>query len=316
MRSLVQPLRLLLPIWLAACGVAQAQGAPLPEPPSDARPGECYGLVYVPPTYTLRTETVEAEAAGERIETVPAVYEWVEETRQLPARRIRKIVKPAKVEVIEETVVVPPRTRTVAVPAQYKTVQQRLAGPPATVLKPGTGLPGQDQGGILCLVEAPGSEQLIEKRVLVKPAGRRTVTDPERTKVVRKEKVIEPAVTEWVDLPPRTVTRKVKKLVTPASERRVPTPAKQIEVVHRDIQTTGHVEWRPILCEDNLTPALVREVQRALAGKGFYAGPIDGRLGGGTDRAIRQFQTIEELPSGPLSAQTLQALGVSPAGVY
>jgi len=315
--TLTRALPMLL-LWLAtaASGVARAQSTPLPETPPDARPGECFGLVYVPPVYETRTETVQVQAPGERIETVPAVYEWVEETKQLPARRIRRIVKPAKVETTEETVEVPARTRQVPVPATYRTVQERVPGKSVTVLKPGKGLPGQDKDSIFCLVEAPGSERVIEKRVLVKPASSRTVTVPAGNKVVRKQKIIEPAVTEWVDVPPRTVTRKVKKLVTPASERRVPTEAKYEEVVHRVVTTPGHAEWRPILCEDNLTPALLREVQRQLTDKGFYKGPIDGRLGSGTDKAIRQFQTIEELPAGPLSAQTLQALGVTPAGVY
>lgn len=313
--TLARPLSVLL-LGLAAAGLARAQSAPLPEPPTSARPGECFGLVYMPPTYNTRTETVQVQAAGERIETVPAVYEWVEETRQLPARRIKRVVTPAKTERYEETVAVPERTRQVPVPAQYKTVQERVPGESVTVLKPGKNLPGQDQDAIFCLTEAPGSERVIEKRVLVKPASTRTVTTPAGSKVVQRQKVIEPAVTEWVDLPPRTVTRKVKRLLAPASERRVPTEAKYEEVVHREVATPGHAEWRSILCEDNLTPSLVRDVQRALTDKGFYTGPLDGRIGSGTDKAIRQFQTIEELPSGPLSAQTLQALGVTPSAVY
>lgn len=309
-----------LPLLLCLVSVvpclAGAAPAPLPEPPASARPGDCYGLVYLPPIYETRTEQVQNQAPGERVEAVPAVYEWVEETRQLPARRVRRIVKPAKVEIVEETVEVPARTRQVPVPATYRTVQERVPGESVTVLKPGKGLPGQAEDGIFCLVEAPGSERLIEKRVLVEPASSRRVTVPASSQVVRRQKILEPAVTEWVDLPPRTVTRKVKKLVTPASERRLPTEARYEEVVHRVVTTPGHAEWRSILCEDNLTPALVREVQRQLTDRGFYAGPIDGRLGGGTDKAIRQFQTIEELPAGPLSAQTLQALGVTPAGIH
>lgn len=311
----MRALPMLLPLaMLVATPAARAESAPLPEPPSNARPGDCYGLLYVPPVYETRTETVEIEPAGERIETVPAVYEWVEETQQVPARRIRRIVQPAKVETVEETVEVPARTRQVPVPATYRTVQERVPGEMVTVLKPGKGLPGQDQDGIFCLVEAPGSERVIEKRELVKPASSRSVTVPASSKVVRKSKVIEPAVTEWVELPPRTITRKVKKLVTPATTRRVPTPAKFGDVVRRVVTTPGHAEWQPILCADNLTPALLREVQRRLADKGLYEGAIDGRLGRGTDQAIRQFQTIEELPAGPLSVPTLQALGVRPAG--
>ncbi|MDP3857900.1 MAG: peptidoglycan-binding domain-containing protein [Stagnimonas sp.] len=307
----------LLLLWLASGSVRAETGAlPLPEPPADARPGECYGLVYVPPGYSSRSERVEIAPAGERIEVVPAVYEWVEETRRLPAGRVRRIVTPAKFETIEETVAVPARRREVPVPASYRTVEERLPGEPRTVLKPGRGLPGQEDAAIFCLVEAPGSEQLIERRVLVRPAGSRTVTEPAGSKRIRRQKLIEPAVTEWVDAPARTVTRRVKQLVTPAGERRVPVPAQYAERVHRVLTTPGHAEWQPILCADNLSPSLLRELQRRLSDQGYYRGPIDGRLGGATAQAIRQFQTIEELPAGPLSAQTLQALGLTPAGNY
>ena len=306
-----------LPLLLLLAVASGGAGAvPLPEPPADARPGECYGLVYVPPTYSSQSERVEIAPAGERIETVAAVYEWVEETRQLPAGRVRRVVTPAKFETIEETVAVPARRREVPVPARYRTVEERLPGEPRTVLKPGRGLPGQEDAAIFCLVEAPGSEQVIERQVLLRPAGSRSVLEPAGSKRVRRQKLIEPAVTEWVELPPRSIPRKRRRLVTPAGERRVPVPAQYAEHVQRVLTTPGRAEWQPILCADNLTPALLREVQRQLSLKGFYQGPIDGRLGGGTEQAIRQFQTIEELPAGPLSALTLQALGLSPAGNY
>ena len=44
--------------------------------PPDAKAGECYARVYVPPTYKTVTEERLKRAASERLEVIPAKYEW------------------------------------------------------------------------------------------------------------------------------------------------------------------------------------------------------------------------------------------------
>lgn len=58
-----------------------------------------------------------------------------------------------------------------------------------------------------------------------------------------------------------------------------------------------------------VTPSPVQEVQRLLTDKGFYSGPVDGRLGPKTRTGIRAFQSRMHLPAtGEPDYPTLQAL--------
>lgn len=57
--------------------------------------------------------------------------------------------------------------------------------------------------------------------------------------------------------------------------------------------------------------SLAAEVQIALARRGFYRGSIDGIIGSGTRRALRNFQIAERLPvTNRIDRSTVEALGV------
>lgn len=291
-------------------GVAAALPDSLPEPPADAQPGECYGLVYVPPQFVVHEEQVQTVAASERQEKVPAVYETVYETVTLPATRRRKVITPAVVEVEEETVAVPARERRIKVPARYRTVSETVTLETGLVMKPGKPLPGQNDGP-LCLVEVPTEQKVVQKTVLDRAASTRTVTVPASEKTVKRRKVLQPAVTEWVPVPERTIQRKVKKLVTPETTRTVVVPASYGMVKRREQVGPAHAEWQRVLCETNFTPALVQALQEALKREGEYQGPANGSMNRQTSAAVRRYQERNELPTGGLGLSTLAHLGVS-----
>ncbi|MES2883876.1 MAG: peptidoglycan-binding domain-containing protein [Pseudomonadota bacterium] len=291
-------------------GMASAQLDALPETPPDAKPGECYGLVYVPPQYRSFEESQLLAQASERIETTPPVYEYVEEQVLIPAGKRRKIITPAVTETTEETVTVPGGSRRVAVPATYKTVTEQVAVEQGAVLKPGEMFDGQE-GAAICIVDQPTAQQTVKKRVLDRPASSKLVSTPERERVVKRRKVIEPAVTEWVQVPERTVTRRVKKLVVPAGTMSVPVPAQYQTVTRRELTTPARAEWQRVLCETNFTPALVQSLQEALKREGVYKGPANGDMNAQTASAVRLYQERNALPSGGVGLSTLEHLGVS-----
>lgn len=303
---------LLLPalaVWLVSVP-AMAQLTVLPEPPANQKPGECYGLVYVPAQFRTVEERQLLAPASERVETLPAVYELVEEQVTLPATQRRRVITPAVTETVEETVLVAGQQRRVAVPARYKTVEQQVTVAAGAQLKPGKLLDGSE-GAAICIVDGATSTKTVRTQVLERPASTRLVTTAPREKVVQRKKIITPAVTEWVPVPERTVTRQVKKLVTPASARSVPVPARYETVQRQEITTPARAEWQPVLCETNLTPALVQGLQEALKAQGLYTGAANGRLTAQTETALRRYQQREQLPTGGLSLATLDKLGVS-----
>lgn len=293
--------------WTTA---ALAQNITLPEPPTDTKPGECYGLVYVPPQFRLSEESRLVAAASQRIEVVPAVYEMVDEQVLLPAGKRRKVITPAVTETVEEVVRVRGQQKQITVPATYKTVQQDVTVAHGAQLKTSK-LLDDAEGAAICLVESASTKQTITTRVLDQPASTRLVQTAARDKLVKRQKVITPAVTELVAVPARTVTRRVKKLVTPETSRVVPVPARYETVTRRDLQTPARAEWQRVLCETNLTPSLVQHLQEALKREGVYRGAAHGKLNPQTSAAVRLYQERNGLPTGGLSLAMLDHLHIS-----
>ena len=232
---------------------------------------------------------------SERLETVPATYEWVEETvmtRQESAR-------------LEE------------VPQVFETVAEKVLERPAqTAWKKGTGpIEKLDNGTgeIMCLVEIPAKYRTVYKRMLVKPAATREITIPAQYKTIKKQVMTNPPTTRKIEIPAEYKTVKVKKLATPAEVKRIPIPAEYQTVSSRVKVTEGMMEWRRILCQTNLDRQTVANLQRALLKAGFNPGPIDGVIGRETLTALRSYQEDKGLAVGNLTYESLKSLGVTPA---
>ena len=73
----------------------------------------------------------------------------------------------------------------------------------------------------------------------------------------------------------------------------------------------SYLEWRQILCETNMNNTTILEIQKALKAKGFNPGPLDGIHGVETQSAISAFQKSTDIPSGALTYETIQALGLN-----
>lgn len=70
------------------------------------------------------------------------------------------------------------------------------------------------------------------------------------------------------------------------------------------------VTWFEIPCADDLTPDFARSVQRALAARDLYDGPVNGKIDTPTRAAIRRFQKPGGLDSGILSIAAARKLGL------
>lgn len=187
-----------------------------------------------------------------------------------PGECYAKVLIPAKVEGVEETVQVSEEQKVLAriIPAKYEVKRERVLVKEATqVWKPGRGAKekiNQTTGEILCLVEEPAIYKTIEKRVLIAPETPEYKIIPAKFQTITHTKTIEPAT----------------------------------------------MEWRRILCETNVTPSVIMSIQKALNNKGYNSGVIDGRLGSKTLRAIEKYQRDNNLPLSGLSYDTIDSLGV------
>lgn len=284
--------------------------------PPNAKPGECYARAYIAPQYNEETETIMVSDASERIETIPAKYEWVEEQVIVKEASERLEVVPATYDwVTEEVVVSPASTNNELVPAQYKTVSERvMVKPETTAWKKGKGpitKIDESTGEILCLVTTPAVYKTVSKQVLVSPGTAHDVEVPAETKTIKKQVMRTPPSTRKVEVPAQYKAVKVKKLVEAAQTRKIPVPATYESVTKNVKVSEANVEWRPILCETNTTPDIVSNIQNALDRTGYNPGPIDGVMGSQTLRAVKSYQADKGLPQGGITIKTLDALGIS-----
>lgn len=70
--------------------------------------------------------------------------------------------------------------------------------------------------------------------------------------------------------------------------------------------------WFQIPCPEQMTPAFVASLQRALQARGLYHGAISGGMDVPTRRAIRRFQTSRGMETAEITLDGARALGLSP----
>lgn len=109
----------------------------------------------------------------------------------------------------------------------------------------------------------------------------------------------------------QTVTDQV--LIQPAEVRvdgSVTAPAIYRTETRQDIVRQRTETWFETPCDAALTPEFIATLQRALAARGHYHGPIDGEMTARTRAAVRAWQAPEGLDSGILSLAAARRLGL------
>ncbi len=140
----------------------------------------------------------------------------------------------------------------------------------------------------ICLTKTPAKYKKIAKRVVVQPAMSRKIKTPEQYKTV-----------------------KVKKILRKASYKKVIIPEEYITVVTERERTKGYSKWMPMICESNITPKMIRDVQRALKFHGFYNGEIDGIWSLDIKSSARAYQKANGLGvTSKLSIELMTSLGI------
>ncbi|OED39296.1 hypothetical protein AB833_16975 [Chromatiales bacterium (ex Bugula neritina AB1)] len=286
--------------------------------PPDAKPGQCFTRLWVPPSYETVSERILIEDEGIRIEVIPAKYTKLTKRILVKEASEKLVTVPATFKTVTERVLVKAATRKlVQVPAVYETVTERVIDKPAhTTWKKGTGpiqRIDETTGEIMCLVHAPATYKSIRKKVLKTPPSTREVEIPAVYSTVRKRVIATPATTRKVKIPAEYKTVIVTEEASPPRERKITIPAKYATVTKRRLVRDGMMDWREILCETNMTRDRISRIQSALKATGHNPGAIDGVIGTETITAINSFQRARGLPVDRyLNIATVRALGVSP----
>ena len=270
-------------------------------------------VIDVPAVYRTETESVLVE---------PARSVWKKGTG--PIQRIDNttgeimclVEEPARYETITKTVLdSAAATRTVDIPAVYKTVKvQRLVRPaseqrvdvPAEYTNVETRVKVADAKFFWLAKDTPVDES-------AKYTGREIcLTErPAKYTSVKKSIVAAAASVEVAEVASQYQTIKVERLVSPASEKRTPIPAKTKTITSKVQISPPRLEWRPVLCETNMTPRIITSLQRALEREGYDPGPIDGVVGRTTLVAVQKYQEANTLDQGGITYETMKHLKVS-----
>ena len=99
-------------------------------------------------------------------------------------------------------------------------------------------------------------------------------------------------------------------MVRSSEKKVIPIPARYETVAKKEKVEDARWVWRRTVCDVEITPAKVLQIQRALRKAKYKPGKIDGIYGSDTRRAVEAFQRDHELATGSLTIETLRELGV------
>lgn len=235
-------------------------------------------LEIIPNSYQLKTRRIKVHDERVELKKVPAVYET--ETQRI-------LVKPA---------------RTVWKTDDGKIYGLRNAAREVKI--------NQDTGSVMCLIEEPAVYKTVKTKILKTPASTRRIVTPAKYETVTINAVDQISI-KTVQVPAKYKTLTKKVISTEARERRVTVPAKYTTVTKKELVHSPKTNWVPVLCDVNLTQGKIKDIQQALRNQGLNPGPIDGKLGGKTIRAIKVYQKRHRITqSAGINLETIQHLGL------
>ena len=164
---------------------------------------------------------------------------------------------------------------------------------------------------IWCLQVIPAVYRDQQVRVEVTPATVRRVEVPAVTRQVPHVVVDTPERVVEDTVPAVFEKRRVKEVVTPSHTETVDIPAVYKDETKTRVTDTARPVWREVLCQKNASPAVITDIQKALAAKGYDPGATDGHIGSKTVSAMQKFEADNNLPQGQISIEAVKALGVN-----
>lgn len=189
------------------------------ELPPRARAGECYARVWIEPQFKTVSERVMVKDASERLEVVPAKYEWVEEKICVKDGGTELVAIPAEFD--ERTV----RVKTEDAHTDWQVTNSELCR-----------LPDGE-------TRALNDNAKMTKNVFCK------VNYPDQYETIRKQCQVKAARVESRSIEPEYQTIRRQKLVSPATTRKVCVPA-EYETVTKTVKVCdGRFAWKRVICE-------------------------------------------------------------------
>ncbi len=267
--------------------------------PSAAKYKKVKAKVEIEPARTEWRKTVCGDRGCNQSEVIclteiPTTYKKITKRIVLePAVKKTVSVKPKFKTVKVQELLTPAIQKKIPVPAKYQTIiskKQISNSKHYWTDASGENLPTRyhSECDKICLVETPAKYKRVAKQVVVTPASSKIVKTPPQYKIV-----------------------KIKKIEKEASFKKVVIPAEYITVRTERERTKGFAKWMPMICENMMTPKLIKKIQKALEAQGFYHGIVDGQKSLELKKAVRDYQRANGLTvTNKISIETMKALNI------
>lgn len=188
--------------------------------PPDARAGECYARVFLPPKFASKTEKILAKPEGERLEIIPAKYETVTERVLVQEASEKLIPIPATYGTATEKVQISDgellwRYGRSGIKSARNT-KARLADSGLINAARSLGLPENAQAG-QCFAEyyKPASYNSVTEKMVKSEASQRVETIPAKYNWVQEKVLVSEAYETLTPIPATYATETEKVQVSP-----------------------------------------------------------------------------------------------------
>lgn len=237
---------------------------------------------------------------------------------------VQEDVKEKMPEAMSTTEMVPPPE----VRAQMAAKEEAPSNPDL----PMNAKPGECYAKVLIPAKVEGTEETVqiseEQEVLARIIPAKYEIQTERVLVREARQVWKPGrgATEKVDqstgeilclVEEPAVYKTIEKriLVEPERPEYRTIPAQYETITKTKTIEAERLEWRRILCETNVTPAVIMSLQNALNKNGYDVGSVDGKYGYKTTKAVDRYQRDNNLAMNGLTYETIEHLGIKLAGM-
>lgn len=283
--------------------------------PRTAQPGECYVQVRRPAKFRTETERVLIKEKSLRYEVVPAVFKTVEKKVLVRPEAKRYEIEEAKFEKKTVDVIVQPEHKQLsASAAEFKpSKEQVLIQPETATWKKGTGLADGVTGivsEVWCLVRTSAEYKEYTRQNIAKRARLNSHDVDAQLEHVPTMVMVKPASVKEIVEPAEYKTIKVRELVTAATSKEIVEPAEYKMVERQVLVQDEQVVWQRVLCDTNLTPDVIKRIQKALKEKHHDGGKVNGKLTAQTLEAIRKYQKTFRLSTGGITYEFLEHLKI------
>lgn len=306
------------PTQVHAATVDPAQSSQITPTTHSAVRRLCPTAVLLPAVFRDHTETVTTYEASPTYTTTPAKMDYGTQTIKVADGYTEYQVIPAKIqEITEEVEVERERVEIESIPATYRQVTKRVKIKEATqrwnpackafqdAIPPDTStLPSH------CLIRVPAQYRDIQTHVVEMPPRTIKKIIPAKKQRITRKVVVEPAKVVATPIAPVYETVKLTRVSQSASVITTPNSSRTEAIPTHQAIRTERVVIMPALCESDVNPQEIQQIQQKLQQQGYYRGAIDGILAEQTRQAILDYQESQQLASGALTVETLQKLGL------